>query len=109
MNGCRVASRVGLIAPAHIACIQGEGAPTNAAKVSRCSPLLFLPGGGRRARPLERCLVAVVRSLPGGWLSVGLGLPAASVVGRRVASNLAPTPTPSFHSAIAANECGGEW
>ena len=109
MSRCRVASRVGSIAPAHIACIQGESAPTIAAKVSRYSLLLFLPGGGRPdrpARPVGRCPVADARSLPGGWLSVALGLPAASVGGRRVASKLTPAPTPSLHPAIAANERG---
>lgn len=109
MSWCRVASCVGLTAPAHIACIQGEGASTNAAKVSRCSLLLFLLGGGRPgrpARPLQRCPVAVVPSLPGGWLSAALGLPAAPTCGCRVASKPTPAPTPSLHSATAANECG---
>ncbi len=109
MNGCRVASRVGWTTPAHIACIQGEGAPTIAAKVSRCSLLLLLPGGGRpgrRARPVERCPVAAARSLPGGWVSAALGLPAAPTCGRRVASKLTPAPTPSLRPATAANERG---
>lgn len=109
MSRCRVASRVGSITLAHIACIQGESAPTNAAKVSRCSLLLFLLGGGRPgrpARPLQRCPLADARSLAGGWLSGALGLPAASVGGRRVASKPTPAPTPSLHPATAANECG---
>src|SRR5580704_2783521 len=116
MKWCRVASRVASIAPAHIACIQGESTPTIAAKVSLSSLLLFLPGGGRpgrRARPPGRRPRVVVRSLPGGLLSAAVGLPDVSVVDRRVASKLTPAPTPSLHSATAANERGrghgGEW
>jgi hypothetical protein len=110
MSRCRVASRVVSIMPALIACIQGEGAPTNAAKVSRSSSLLFRLGGGRpgrRTRSSDRCPMAVVRSLPGRWLSAALRLPEGIGVGRRVASTRTPAPTPSLHSAIAAN--GGEW
>lgn len=109
MSRCRVASRVVSITPAPIACIQGESAPTNAAKVSRCAFLLFRLGGGRlggRTGSSGRCLVAVVRSLPGECWSAVLRLPAAIEVGRRVASNRTRPPTPSLHSATAAN--GGE-
>jgi len=110
MSRCRVASRVVSITPAPIACIQGESAPTNAAKVSRSSLPLFPPGGGRPGRrtgSTDRCPVAVVRSLPVGRLSAALRLLVGIGVGRRVASTRTPAPTPSLHTATAAN--GGEW
>ena len=110
MSRCRVASRVVSITPAPIACIQGESAPTNAAKVSRSALLLFRLGGGRPGRltrSSDRCPVAVLRSLPVGRLSASLWLLVGIGVGRRVASTRTPAPTPSLHPAIAAN--GGEW
>jgi hypothetical protein len=109
MSRCRVASRVGAITPAHIACIQGESASTFAAKVC---PFQLPPSPPSRPGRPGRASYPRLRSADvgaGGGGGAAAGRAAWGCVGgdgRRVASKLTPAPTPSPHSATAANERG---